>query len=458
LVDPAIMAVNRVRRKDPNKSKKMLRVLLVFLAIFAAIVGAWAVSPAGHFQQRLLDLQRQGSCRELPQFGVGTHQGRNPDGVNLRLASEIQAKIVRIDVSWAGLEQNGQFDFAPFETLINGLRGSGKSIILVLAYGHPDYSDGRAANGFPLPPNKTEQIAAYGHYAQAVARRFHGPDIVYEIWNEPNLDLYWPPVSDAAAYGELLAEATRLIREVEPNATILPAGLANENNPALFLHSLAMAGALDHVDGLNFHPYRFEGPENSLYDISEIESAATEHADRPLWITEWGYSESWLAKRGQDPRRRQAILIARLMLTAALAKAKAVLIYDLIDDGQDASNPEANFGLYDYDFQPKPAAAAFRTLGELMSKCDHYEFTSDLKREIMTATFSDKSNASHVIWTYRPGHAQNYCFDPGQPQQPDVMDIFGNHFPLTACEARPGSSLPISDSLGPIILTTKSAN
>ena len=80
-------------------------------------------------------------------------------------------------------------------------------------------------------------------------------------------------------------------------------------------------------------------------------------------------------------------MTARLMLTAALAKAKAALVYDLIDDGTDPNDQEANFGLYDYDFKPKQAATAFKTLRSLMSGCNKYEFTVSPAQDTLTAVF-----------------------------------------------------------------------
>ena len=101
--------------------------------------------------------------------------------------------MVRLDIPWIDVERQGEYDFGRFDGLIAALRGGNKSVDLVLAYGHPDHSDGQAPSGFPLPPHTPDQRAAYGKYVQAVAKRYHGSDIVYEIWNEPNLDLFWPP-------------------------------------------------------------------------------------------------------------------------------------------------------------------------------------------------------------------------------------------------------------------------
>ena len=428
------------------------RIIIFTLFLGATIFAAHAVSPSNQFQQRLLELQRQGSCADLPQFGVNIHRGRDPDNVNLALISDSAARIVRMEITWIDVERHGQYEFGSYDNTIDALRQHGKSIILGLAYGHPDHSDGPANAVFALPPNTPEQRAAYGRFVQAVAKRYHGSDIVYEIWNEPNLDLFWPPTFDAKAYGELLGVAARAIRDVEPDATIIPAGLANENDPAQFLHTLASAGALRDVDGISFHPYRQDGPENSLFDIAEFESAAVGRPDQPLWITEWGYSEAWLAKGGPDSRQRQAVMIGRMMLTAALARAKALLVYDLIDDGTDPHDQESSFGLYDYDFNPKVSAMAFRTIADLMSGCSTYEFKADGARHTITAAFHIGTGVSFVIWTYEPGRPLEICFTTPDTHPVELTDISGNHLPLETCGSPSQIRLALSEVVGPVIL------
>ena len=82
----------------------MLRILLIFLMIMAAIFEVRQAFPAKSVQQLLPSLQRQGSCADLPQFGVSTHRGRNPDDVNVKLISESRARVVRFDIPWIDVE------------------------------------------------------------------------------------------------------------------------------------------------------------------------------------------------------------------------------------------------------------------------------------------------------------------------------------------------------------------
>ena len=76
-------------------------------------------------------------------------------------------------------------------------------------------------------------------------------------------------------------------------------------------------------------------------------------------------------------------MTARLMLTAALARVKAAITYDLIDDGQDPGDQGSNFGLFDFDFKPKPAATAFYTIAKSRSRRTTRDQTIPLCLEVV---------------------------------------------------------------------------
>ncbi len=418
----------------------MMLLILICLLLVAVPPKAYAASPSGQFESILSRLQRHGSCRELPLFGVSTHRGRNSDDINITLATELGAKIVRFDVPWVEVEKRGKFQFRQFDSLIQRLRQKNISIVLLLAYGHPDHTDSEPAASFPFLPRTPEQRQAYLKYVRATVEHFHGSDITYEVWNEPNLKLFWPSADAATDYAKLLNEAVRTIREVDPTARVLTAGIANSYDRNSFVKKMIAATNMNQVDAVAFHPYREDGPESSLLDISEFGNASAKDGHQlPIWLTEWGYSEVWLARKypQTEVAERQANMIARLLLTAAISKAKAVMIYDLIDDGVDPNDPESKFGLYDYDFRPKKSARTFQTLAHLMSNCDTYSFKFDSILKIITADFQKNSHISHVVWTYDGKYNQELCFKPGSSKATNLFDMHGRTLPLDFC---PGSS------------------
>ncbi len=279
-------------------ARYFLGAILIFLVSVFALVGIhfyeWlTASPSRLFERRLTELQRSGSCADLPRFGVTTHQGRNPPEINIRLVTEIGAQVVRFDIFWDGLEKAGRYNFEQYDALIRGLRQKGKTVLLILHLDHSDISTG----GSFLPPWTPEQREAFYGYVRAVVNRYHGLDIAYQISNEPNMKTGWDP----RVYGGLLVGATGAIRAVDPRAKIIAAGIANVKNRDSYLRGLVAITNLGQVDALAFHPYRQDAPENSLADIVEFEDVALKKdVPRALWLTEWGYSETWLVKAEFD--------------------------------------------------------------------------------------------------------------------------------------------------------------
>ena len=135
-----------------------------------------------------------------------------------------------------------------------------------------------------------------------------------------------------------------------------------------------------------------------------------------------------------------------------MPEQKLLLTYDLIDDGENPLNQESNFGLYDYQFNPKPSAAAFRTLAGLMSDCSTYEFTADLAQNTIIATFTSGSTVSYVVWTYAPGYSRDFCFPVPDGRPIALKDLTGTSLPLERCDDTSQVKLHISEAAGPMIL------
>ena len=89
-------------------------------------------------------------------------------------------------------------------------------------------------------------------------------------------------------------------------------------------------------------------------------------APKSLSITECGFSSAWFGP-GNDPeaRRKQANLVLRQVLIDLGAGRPLDVVYDLLDDGTNPSNPEQNFGLYQSNVLTKPAAEALRRFRQL---------------------------------------------------------------------------------------------
>ena len=92
-----VICISNGSKSDIYILQHMRHTLLVGLVLVAMTAPIMAVSPSGKFQQLLPPLQRQGRCEDLPIFGVNTHRRRNPDDVNIRLISQVGARMVRLE-------------------------------------------------------------------------------------------------------------------------------------------------------------------------------------------------------------------------------------------------------------------------------------------------------------------------------------------------------------------------
>jgi hypothetical protein len=165
------------------------------------------------------------------------------------------------------------------------------------------------ANAEPLTSGRPPvDLAEYDRWVRRVAERYRGRVAAYIIWNEPNLAEEWsglPP--DPAAYGELLQVGYWAVKETDPNALVVSAGLAPTNTRSatalddrLFLEAMLDQGAADYFDVLGVHAYGFGYPPDDPRGAHEgLNLARTEElrdmlvrygVAKPVWITEMGWT------------------------------------------------------------------------------------------------------------------------------------------------------------------------
>lgn len=194
-------------------------------------------------------------------------QGLNIDGITSQSDAQQQATLdavnhagarwVRVDVNWDYTEPApGTWVFDAFDRVIPKLTSRGMKVLLVMDFGVPQWANG-VSDPFvpPTDPN------AYGDFAAHVAARYapYGA-IYYEIWNEPNIDIYFHN-PDPAKYVQLLQAAYTKIKAAVPNSIVLSGGFAPAATfgpdiaPSDFLDAMYQKGAKAYFDAVADHPY-----------------------------------------------------------------------------------------------------------------------------------------------------------------------------------------------------------
>jgi polysaccharide biosynthesis protein PslG len=269
---------------------------------------------------------------------------------------------VRMDLGWGSTERvKGVYDFSHFDTLLSNLDKHHMRALLIFDYGSELY--GTSAK----PPFDDDGRAACARWAVAAVEHFKNRGVLWELWNEPNGDWFWPK-HNAADYAKLALVVDKAIRDRFPREQLT--GPATSTIDMSFLEGCFKAGCLNYWDAVSVHPYRQNDPETSATEYDALRKLIDQYAPKgkkiPIVSGEWGYSVAW----GNFTDDRQAKYAAREFLVNLENGVPLSIWYDWHDDGADPKDAEAHFGLTRWDnhdgrvpvYDPKPSYIAVQTL------------------------------------------------------------------------------------------------
>jgi hypothetical protein len=375
---------------------------------------------------------------ELGLIGVNVHRIRV--NASLDLAREAGFRFVRTDLLWERVERGGQYRFLAYDALMNALEARGMGALLILDYGHPDHG-GKV-------PRTAEDVAAFGRFAEAAARRYKGRDVRYEIWDEPDIMQFWPPKPDAGEYAALLREAVSAIHRADPAAKVVSGGVSRLD--LKFLRKAIEPGLAAELSAIGVHPYPKGSPEKIGPELEKVrEWARHSFGERlEIWDTEWGYSST----NSAEGRLLQAQLAVRELLTVWSVGFPLGVWYDLQDDGADAENPEQNYGLLDVNGAPKPAMQAVRTVMTAVSGRRYAGTIQHVPSGLHAMRFDGQADVLFILWNDKAGKRQTISYTTDNLVS--ATGLMGNAVELTADSSRE-AQLEIDEDSGPVYLLWK---
>lgn len=351
----------------------------------------------------------------LPEgVGVNIHfvTGHERD---LDLIAAAGFKFIRMDFAWTAIEkEKGKFDWSEYDQLTANLEKRGLRALYILDYSHYLYEETvRGTNPITkevqqttASPQHPESVAAFARWAGAAAKHFAGRRIIWEIWNEPNIQ-FWQPKPDVQQYTALALATCKAIRETDPQATII--GPATSGFPWEFLETVFMSGALEYLDGVSVHPYRnpSKPPETAEADYAKLRELVDRYAPPPkkgrlpILSGEWGYSSN---TKGVS-LETQAAFAARQQLANLMNGIPLSIWYDWKNDGDDPKDNEHNFGTVLPDLKPKPAYLALQTLTrELRGYHADRQVALTNKDDFILVLANDAGDRKVAAWTLGQPH------------------------------------------------------
>jgi polysaccharide biosynthesis protein PslG len=286
---------------------------------------------------------------------------------------------LRIDVNWNVIQYSGRdtYNWEPFDSIVRGVTSRGVHVLAGILYTPPW---ARAA-GTPSTSPPTD-LAEYARFVKTVVRRYAPMGVhAYEIWNEPNVPIFWSPRPDPARYAQLLKLAYAAVKSIDRSARVLSGGLSPHGaygqidesgmNPLTFLERMYAAGAARSFDALAWHPFNFpygfgfakwSAWSQMTRTSPSARSILRAHGDgaKKIWATEFGFPT------GRTPRdvteAKQAQLLRKSLNDLVRRPwAGPAFVYSYRDSGTNERNVEQNFGVVRYDYSPKPAYRVFQS-------------------------------------------------------------------------------------------------
>jgi hypothetical protein len=286
--------------------------------------------------------------------------------------------MVRSDAAWANIEpqppgpDGDDWQWAATDAWVSQLatyRLTWEPII--------DYAVGWAkdCSGFCAPTSDS----TFATFAQAVASRYgpggafwaqnpqlpYVPVQIFEIWNEESVSTFWV---SPAVYAPLYSAARSAIHAVDPQASVIVGGLADDSEgfnpdqdyPAQYVDQMFAAdpSLKGQIDGFALHPYGATADDVEQWVVHFRQAlVALGEGGVPIYITEFGWQTGDNAT--EDWRAQQMSAVA-LTLSRSNCGIAMLAPYDWINPL--SLNESGDFGLVDRTAQNtnlRPAGVAW---------------------------------------------------------------------------------------------------
>jgi hypothetical protein len=399
----------------------------------------------------------------------------------LEAATDIGVKWSREEMPWANLEpdRKGIYNWSAYDPWILDLLGSRINIIGVIQT-TPYWASGvpkTDPDWYWYAPTNLEDFA---DFAYAAALHYKGKIKVWELWNEPDVDITFKcrGCNPVTTYAKMLELGYAAIKRADPSAIVLVGGLSvhDHNNQGMaFLEQVVRAsGGKLNFDVLSIHPYMPDRhPEstdpktvvqNFPYRLENAYKWLQAHGapTKEIWITENGYSTCTACGNLGVSEEEQAVRLVRLHAIAMAAPNVTHFNYFQMKDkfNGGASDLWGNMGILRNDLSPKPAYRAYKTLTRQLEGAS-YAGPGPLMRAVQNRwqtqhdryhyRFAREGALVSVIW--KIGDRETVSVEVTQ-QNVTVQDVYGQRVQST----RRDNTLTFAISESPIYVVEAAAS
>ena len=328
----------------------------------------------------------------------------DPEKVYDKVAA-LGVKWIRIQSGWQKTErQEGVYDFAWLDSIVDNLISRGLVPWMCLCYGNQVY-DELAREYFGAvgcPPIRTERAySAWLRYVEATVKHFAGRVEYYEVWNEAEGGWTWRPTSDPTEYAEFCIKTANAIRAADSSAKVITG--SHYQDSLHYFNEEFRYGTLEVSDAVTFHSYNYD-ESMSMQRVKALRSLIEHYGGNAEIIQGESGSQSksggngalfWV-RTNQDMQTRQ---ILRHTVADLIVGCKFTSLFSAVDM---AENLDAKAGV------PITVCGYFGLLGAQFDSTtgqlvgDYYEKPSYYAYQNLCSLFDENVSAVNIPVIFTP--------------------------------------------------------
>lgn len=244
-----------------------------------------------------LALAPTASAEPVPPSQFGLHVIADPTKAIVPATGYGSVRIWDLGVSWGKVNpKKGKYWWTGLDRAIANARNQKVSVVYVLG-STPTWAASNTKQG--TYPNKgaasVPSTSDWKDWVTAVAKRYRGQGLAYQIWNEANLKDFW--AGSPTQMATLTKTAAQIINKYDPSATVVSASttvrLAQSYDSFFpkYLAGLRKAGWPVDVYSVHLYPDGSGTPATRAGYIAQVKAslAAAGAPAKPIWDTEVNY-------------------------------------------------------------------------------------------------------------------------------------------------------------------------
>ncbi|MCF8240334.1 MAG: hypothetical protein K9J16_03035 [Melioribacteraceae bacterium] len=304
---------------------------------------------------------------------------------DFKLLQRSGIKYLRISFGWDAIEnEKDKYDWLFWDDFVKtGVEEYGITMVPYICY-TPAWNSPEPVDSAYYWNNPPIDMEEFGEFMFDLVTRYKDYIKTWEIWNEPDISIYWR-TQDVAQFAEFHKIGAKAVRKADPEAKIVLGGIAYR--PEWIESLFKDHGVSEYTDIVNCHNY-FEtwhhNPVEEIADyINDVYNVVNEYGNgQPIWMAEVGYSTfkqgsmvstSYTAYYNYEhtPEYQAVDLAKRVALVRSTGKIDAMAWYEIKDlppsdevIGDIYNNK--HLGIAYADHSPKPANKALMFVNELL--------------------------------------------------------------------------------------------